>query len=183
MRTVVRGPAPCDLALTRRAVRAAARPYGLPAGAVLTLAFVDDAEMRELNRRYRKKDRTTDVLSFGESWPAGVRGADAVAGLRPDEDGVVRIGDVVVSGAQAARQARRRRWPLSSEIAFLAAHGLLHLLGYDDETRAGYREMLQLGRAAVAAAGVTSPAPPRTASASPAGSRAPRRSPRSRRGC
>ena len=133
-------------------MRAAARPYGVPTGAVVTLVFVGDAEMRELNRRYRRKDRTTDVLSFGENWPRGVRGADAARRLRPDEDGVVRVGDVVVSAAQAAQQARRRRWPLENEVAFLAAHGVLHLLGYDDQTVAGYREMLGLGRDAVRSA-------------------------------
>ena len=133
-------------------MRAAARPYELPAGAVVTLAFVDDGEMRALNKRYRRKDRTTDVLSFGERFPRGVKGSDAVARLSPDPDGVLRLGDVVISGAQAARQARRRRSPLGEEIAFLAAHGVLHLLGFDDQTPRGYREMLALGRSALAAA-------------------------------
>ncbi len=150
MRIVTRGRSPADLALARRAMHAAARPFGLPPGAVVTLAFVDDEAMRDLNRRYRKKDRTTDVLSFGDALPPGVRGADAARRLTADADGVTRIGDIVVSGAQAARQARRRRWPLASEIAFLAAHGVLHLLGYEDDTTAGYREMLALGRSAVA---------------------------------
>lgn len=133
-------------------MRAAARPYDLPAGAVVTLAFVDDVEMRALNKRYRRKDRTTDVLSFGETLPRRVKGAAAVVHLAPDPDGVLRVGDVVISGAQAARQARRRRSPLGEEIAFLAAHGVLHLLGFDDRTQRGYREMLALGQAAVASA-------------------------------
>ena len=133
-------------------MRAAARPYRVPAGTVVTLAFVDDAEMRELNRRYRRRDRTTDVLSFGEDLGPGTRGADAVRRLAPGPDGITHLGDIVISGAQAARQSRRRRWPLASEVAFLAAHGTLHLLGFEDDTTAGYREMLTLGRAAVAAA-------------------------------
>lgn len=134
-------------------MRAAARPYRLPAGTVVTLAFIADDEMRELNRRYRHKDKTTDVLSFGDALPDGVRGADAARRLAPGPDGEIQLGDVVISGAQAARQARRRRWPLTREVAFLAAHGVLHLLGFDDETHAGYREMQGLGRAALAAAG------------------------------
>ena len=134
-------------------MRAAARPYRLPAGTVVTLAFIADAEMRELNRRYRHKDKTTDVLSFVDMLPDGVRGTDAARRLLPGLDGEIQLGDVVISGAQAARQARRRRWPLTREVAFLAAHGVLHLLGFDDETHAGYREMLGLGRAALAAAG------------------------------
>jgi len=134
-------------------MRAAARPYRIPVGAVVTLAFVDDDEMRALNKRYRRKDKTTDVLSFGDALPRGVRGTAAAKRLSPDPDGVIRVGDVVISGAQAARQARRRRCPLGDEIAFLAAHGVLHLLGFDDQTQRGYREMLALGRDAVAAAG------------------------------
>jgi len=127
----------------------AARPYRVPAGTVVTLAFVDDQAMRELNRRYRHIDRTTDVLSFGEELPRGIRGDAAARRLRPGPDGVIQLGDIVVSGAQAARQARRRRWPIASEVAFLAAHGTLHLLGFEDDTRAGYREMQALGRRAV----------------------------------
>lgn len=115
------------------------------------LAFVDDEVMRELNRRYRMKDRTTDVLSFGQSLRRGVKGTTAAATLKREADGTLELGDVVISGSQAARQARRRRWPVATEVAFLAAHGALHLLGFDDETGAGYREMLRLGRQALKA--------------------------------
>jgi probable rRNA maturation factor len=130
-------------------VRAALRPYGVTTDAELVLAFVDDAAMRDLNRRFRKKDRTTDVLSFGQSLRRGAKGASAAALLEREADGTLELGDVVISGAQAARQAKRRRWPLATEIAFLAAHGALHLLGFDDETNAGYREMLRLGHEAL----------------------------------
>ncbi len=129
-------------------MHAAARPHRVPRGTVVTLAFVGDEEMRELNRRYRRTDRTTDVLSFGERIAHRDRGAAAAGRLAPDADGVARIGDVVISSAQAARQARRRRAPLAAEVAFLAAHGVLHLLGFDDATVAGYREMVALGEAA-----------------------------------
>ena len=131
----------------RRAVRAAVKPYGLPADARLTVAFIDDDRMRELNRRYRRTDRTTDVLSFGQ--PVGrTKGEKAVRKLARDADGDLDLGDVVISGAQARRQARRRGHPLAREVAFLAAHGALHLLGFDDATPAGYREMVRLGTAA-----------------------------------
>jgi probable rRNA maturation factor len=125
------------------------RPFGVTQDAELVVAFVDDAAMRELNRRYRKKDRTTDVLSFGQTLRGRVKGSGAAASLLREADGTLELGDVVISGAQAARQAKRRRWPLETEVAFLAAHGALHLLGYEDDTRAGYREMLRLGREAL----------------------------------
>ena len=130
-------------------MRAALRPYGVTKDAELVIAFIEDAAMRELNRRFRKKDRTTDVLSFGQSLRRGLKGARAASTLKREADGTLELGDVVISGAQAARQARRRRWPLTTEVAFLAAHGALHLLGFDDETNAGYREMVRLGHEAL----------------------------------
>ncbi|MEK7861008.1 MAG: rRNA maturation RNase YbeY [Chloroflexota bacterium] len=151
MRITVSGTPPCDLRAVRAAMRAAVRPYGLPRDAQVALAFVDDGEMRELNRRHRGKDRTTDVLSFGQE-TGGATGRDAVARLRREADGTLEVGDVVVSVAQAKGQARRRRHSLETEVAFLAAHGALHLLGFEDATPAGYREMVRLGRAAVASA-------------------------------
>jgi probable rRNA maturation factor len=123
------------------------KPYGLPADARITVAFVSDADMRELNRRYRKRDRTTDVLSFGQA-VGRANGERAVQRLARDADGELDVGDIVISAAQAARQAKRRKHPLGREIAFLAAHGALHLLGFEDETPAGYREMVRLGTAA-----------------------------------
>jgi probable rRNA maturation factor len=119
----------------------------LPADARITVAFVSDEDMRGLNNRYRRKDRTTDVLSFGQA-VGRAKGERAVKKLVRDADGELEVGDIVISPAQAARQAKRRKQPLLREIAFLAAHGALHLLGFEDETRAGYREMVRLGTAA-----------------------------------
>jgi len=151
VRILVTGEPPCDLAPVRAAVHAALRPYGLPAGARVGLAFVDDFLMKELNTRHRHKPKTTDVLSFGQRLPAGAKGDSAGRALVRDVDGELEVGDIVISGAQAARQARRRRQPLAREVAFLAAHGALHLLGFEDDTREGYNEMVRLGTAAVRA--------------------------------
>jgi probable rRNA maturation factor len=135
------------VAPVRRAIRSAVKPYALPSDARITVAFVSDPDMRELNRRYRRKDRTTDVLSFGQT-VGRAKGERAVRKLARDADGELDLGDIVISAAQAARQAKRRKHPLVHEIAFLAAHGALHLLGFEDETPAGYREMVRLGTAA-----------------------------------
>ncbi len=137
--------------MVRRAVRSAVKPYALPADARITVAFIDDDQMRTLNRRYRKKDRTTDVLSFGQA-VGRAKGEQAVKRLRRDEDGELDVGDILISPSQAARQAKRRRHALVREVAFLAAHGALHLLGFEDETPAGYREMVRLGTSATAEA-------------------------------
>lgn len=149
VRILVSGPPPCALGPVRSAIHAALRPYRVPAGARIGLAFVDDFVMKELNLRHRGKPRTTDVLSFGQRLPHAAKGEAAARALVPDLDGELEVGDIVISGAQAARQAKRRRQPLAREVAFLAAHGALHLLGFEDETRDGYREMVRLGTAAL----------------------------------
>ena len=91
----------------------------------VTVALVQDARVRALNRRYRKKNTSTDVLSF----PA-------------DEPGT--LGDVVIAVGVARRQAATARHPLGTELRVLALHGLLHLLGYDHERDNG--EMARLER-------------------------------------
>src|SRR2546423_15233439 len=79
MRIAIAGEAPFELAPIRRAIRRAVRPYRLPADAEVQVAFVSDDEMRELNKRFRRIDKTPDGLSFGEAIPARDRGAGALA--------------------------------------------------------------------------------------------------------
>ena len=98
----------------------------------VTIAFVSDRHMRELNRQWRGKTGTTDVLSF----PAG---KDEFA--NPDGS---NLGDVVISLEQATRQAKEHGLSLDEEIAQLILHGLLHLCGYDHETDNGQMNRLEL---------------------------------------
>ena len=92
-------------------------------GAV-TIAIVPDARVRALNKKFRRKNANTDVLSF----PA-------------DEPGC--LGDIVISSGVAARQARAARHSVSTELRVLALHGLLHLLGYDHERDDGRMARLE----------------------------------------
>ena len=87
--------------------------------AELSVALVGDEEMRPLNAKYRKKNKTTDVLSFSAD-----PGISSEAGL---------LGDVIISVEQAKRQAKERNHPLKKEMVTLLIHGILHLLGYDHE--------------------------------------------------
>ncbi len=87
--------------------------------AELSLEFVGDGRMRQLNRQYRGKDRPTDVLAFS------MREANSPA--------TTLLGDVVISLHTAQRQAADRGWSLEQEIVRLLIHGILHLLGYDHE--------------------------------------------------
>jgi probable rRNA maturation factor len=90
----------------------------------MTVAIVSDARVRALNRKFMKKDKATDVLSF----PA-------------EEPGY--LGDVVISSGVAARQARAAGHSLATELRVLALHGLLHLLGYDHERDDGQMARLE----------------------------------------
>ena len=101
-------------------------------GAGATVAFVSDRMMRELNRRWRGKRGTTDVLSF----PAAQDEFEKAEGLR--------LGDVVISVEQAARQAAEHGLSFEAEVAQLILHGLLHLCGYDHETDEGEMNRLEL---------------------------------------
>ncbi len=100
--------------------------YGNPAEVSVT--FTDNAQIRELNRKFRGIDRATDVLSFplfdyeGESEEPPV---DELMGM---------LGDVVLSLEQAALQAEEYGHSFEREVAFLCVHSMLHLLGYDHET-------------------------------------------------
>ena len=101
-------------------------------GAGATVAFVSDRLMRGLNRRWRGKAGTTDVLSFPSGQEEFERGAGAT------------LGDVVVSVEQAARQASEHGLDFEGEVAQLILHGLLHLCGYDHETDGGEMNALEL---------------------------------------
>ena len=101
-------------------------------GAGVTVAFVSDRAMRELNRRWRGKRGTTDVLSF----PAGREEFEGAEGKT--------LGDVVISVEQAARQAAGAGLTFENEVEQLILHGLLHLCGYDHERDGGEMNALEL---------------------------------------
>lgn len=93
----------------------------------VALSLVGKARIRTLNKRFRKKDRVTDVLSFP---------------LAPGPKGSRRhLGDIVVALPVAKAVARTERRPWKAEVARYLAHGMLHLLGFDHETRAQARVM------------------------------------------
>jgi rRNA maturation RNase YbeY len=129
---VTRGPAvevttrgrraPALAARLRRGGRRLLSALGLD-GAELSVLLVSDAEMRRLNRTYRGKDRSTDVLAFAQAEGEG----GAPAGL---------LGDVVISVDTAKRQAAARGASIGRESERLLIHGVLHLLGYDHERSA-----------------------------------------------
>ena len=101
-------------------------------GCELSLSLVGDRAIRRLNRTWRKKDKSTDVLSF----PAGE--------LPRGTPGPRQLGDVVISLDTAKRQAKEYGRPLGTEVARYLVHGLLHLLGHDHERTQEARKMAAL---------------------------------------
>ena len=95
------------------------RAMGLPSATELSVSFIDDSSMRELNSRWRNIDRTTDVLSFPQDGG-------------PDPS---LLGDIVISLETARRQSARYGVSLHEEIKKLIVHGALHLAGHDHKKK------------------------------------------------
>ena len=114
-----------ETSFIRDVVMSALRIEGHPQPTDVSVALVDDAYIRVLNREYRGVDQPTDVLAFPMEGDGGVRGEPA-------------LGDIVISLERAREQARQFN---HHEVALLAVHGLLHLLGYEDDTEVGASAM------------------------------------------
>ena len=126
---------PAARALVKRAITAALDYEQFEGAAEVSVTFVDNEAIRELNRDYRGKDAPTDVLSFplyedDEDFDDGfVLPPD----MEEDEEAPTAIGDIVISVERAKAQAEEYGHSFDRELAFLAVHSTLHLLGYDHE--------------------------------------------------
>lgn len=109
--------------LVRRCCNAVLAMEQFEGSAEISVSFVDDAEIRELNKKHRNIDASTDVLSF----PLGENGVYDIN----HDTGAKMLGDIVISIEHAVAQAEEYGHSLQREIAFLTVHSLLHLLGYD----------------------------------------------------
>lgn len=132
---------PVDAELLARAAREAVRA-GISAGDAptdtspdtLSIAIVDDPRIRELNLSYLGRDVPTDVIAFE---------------AEDEDEPELRSGEVIVSADTAARQADELGHSLQRELCLLVAHGVLHVLGYEDYDDAARARMLDLGEQAV----------------------------------
>ena len=111
--------------LIRRCCNAVLVNEHFEGSAEISVRFVDDEIIHELNREYRHGDRSTDVLSF----PLGENGEYDIN----HDTGAKVLGDIVISMQHAVMQADLYGHSLQREIAFLTVHSMLHLLGYDHE--------------------------------------------------
>jgi probable rRNA maturation factor len=126
-------PTGVTAATIRALVAHVAAAEGMRENGAVSVAIVDDATIRALHATHMAIDETTDVLTFALD----------------DDDGFIAaeraplLGEVVVSHETAAAQAGEAGHAPAREVAFLVVHGLLHLLGYDDQTPAGRAAMLR----------------------------------------
>lgn len=111
--------------LIRRCCTAVLTYEQFQGSAEISVKFVNDEEIQNLNKTFRNIDRSTDVLSF----PLGENG---VYDVNP-ATGAKMLGDIVISMEHAVEQADRYGHSLQREIGFLTVHSMLHLLGYDHE--------------------------------------------------
>ena len=133
-------PQTLPTALLRRAANRLLKAEA-PARAEVSISFVDDHAIHTLNRDYRGYDKPTDVLSFAfQETLEGVPQPPQLPGMP------VELGDVVISVDTALRQAEQHGFTLEQELALLTVHGVLHLLGYEDETVEGTQEMREKER-------------------------------------
>ena len=105
---------------------------GLDREVTVSLAVTDDAGIRDMNRRFRGVDAPTDVLAFP---------AEQADGFVSPAELPAHLGEVVISYPRAEEQALEAGHRTEMELALLAVHGLLHLLGYDHRDEAGQAEM------------------------------------------
>lgn len=111
--------------LLRRCCNAVLRNEGFEDSAEVNIYFVDSERIHEENKKHRNVDSVTDVLSF----PMGENG---VYDINP-ETGAKLLGDILICASRAQEQAEQYGHSLRRELAYLTAHSMLHLLGYDHE--------------------------------------------------
>jgi probable rRNA maturation factor len=121
--------------LVKQVIEACMDYEDCPYEAEVNVLFTDDEEIRQINKEYRDIDSPTDVLSFPNNEfevPGDFSNLeDDIAGSFHPETGELLLGDIVISVDRAKLQAEEYRHSLEREIAFLTAHSMFHLFGYD----------------------------------------------------
>ncbi len=144
---------------------------GITQQVMLTLLITDDEGIREMNAQYRQQDKSTDVLSFPlleeplVKAPANLlwvpqENADAAKTAEKQTPSFIRppgmitnLGDIVMSWPTLVRQATEAGHSVVYELLYLLSHGVLHLVGYDDATEAGYQAMVNIQQSVLQAVG------------------------------
>ena len=124
-----------DTAYIAELLNFAANMEEIDKGTEISLTFVDNHKIREINKEYRNKDSATDVISFAMEEMG--EGEMAIVGVEMPRV----LGDIIISVEKAKEQAEEYGHSFMRELGFLAVHGFLHLLGYDHMTSEDEKEM------------------------------------------
>ncbi len=127
----------------------AALRLGVEEGSEVSITFVSNERIQEINREYRDKDAPTDVISFAME----ELGEGEVELIGVDMPRV--LGDIIISTAKAKQQAEEYGHSFMRELGFLAVHGFLHLLGYDHMTAEDEKTMFTLQKEILDGYGLT----------------------------
>ncbi len=144
---------------------------GITQPVTLTLLITNDETIQALNKQYRQQDKPTDVLSFplldrplvnapaDQLWiPPEETGEAALKQIfitpsEPTTELTTNLGDIAISWPTVVQQAAETGHSPTYELLYLLSHGVLHLVGYDDQTEAGYQAMIDIQQAVMEATG------------------------------
>jgi probable rRNA maturation factor len=149
------------------------RLAGIIQQVMLTLLITDDSGIQEMNQQYRQQNKPTDVLSFplldapivqapaeqlwapqeGEEDESAAPASGQLPTFVTPPGMVTNLGDIMMSWPTIERQAHEAGHTTLRELLYLLSHGVLHLVGYDDQTEAGYQAMIGLQEAVLKAVG------------------------------
>ncbi len=124
------------------------RYEGFDENCEISISIVDNAEIQQINKQFRNIDCPTDVLSF----PMLTFTENEI--IEKNENGEIVLGDIIISLERAEEQAKEYGHSLKREIAFLTAHSMLHLLGYDHMEPQEEKEMFTKQKEILEAAGI-----------------------------
>jgi probable rRNA maturation factor len=152
------------------AVKQTLRQAGIEQPVNLSLLITDDETIHNLNKQYRQQDKPTDVLSFPLLDTPLINAPADQLWLPPEDDTqhealakspvfvtppelATNLGDIVISWPTVLRQAAGSNTNPAYELLYLLSHGTLHLVGYDDQSEAGYQAMVHLQQSVLQALG------------------------------
>ena len=121
--------------LVEKVLQFAAQKENIEEGTELSVTFVDNARIQEINKEYRNKDAATDVISFAME-EMGENEVEIIGADIPR-----MLGDIIISVERTKEQAIEYGHSFDRELGFLALHGFLHLLGYDHMTESDEKVM------------------------------------------
>lgn len=136
------------LALVGKVLQSAGEQLSVKEGSEVSVTFVTNESIQEINKTYRNKDMATDVISFAME----EMGEGEVEIINADIPTL--LGDIIISVQRATEQAETYQHSFERELCFLAVHGFLHLLGYDHGTEQQEKEMFGLQESILQAFGL-----------------------------